>query len=150
MVCTCRLRGTCKVILKYYNPVAQKQQGFCLFVQKWLECYNTYMQETTTTRKRRQDTKHAVYMLVNTNTNEHYVGITVCGNAVNRALKVRFQKHVRRAVTENKDWALCRSIREHGAGAFVMLLVDVVRGRKPAHAVEREIINSAMPELNTH
>ena len=62
-------------------------------------------------RKRRQDTKHAVYMLVNTNTNEHYVGITVCGAAVQRALKIRFQKHVRRALTENKDWALCSSIR---------------------------------------
>lgn len=101
-------------------------------------------------RKRRQDTKHAVYMLVNTNTNEHYVGITVCGNQVNKALKVRFQKHVRRALTENKDWALCQSIREHGAEAFAVLLVDVVRGRKPAHSVEREIINSYMPELNTH
>ena len=101
-------------------------------------------------RKRRQDTKHAVYMLVNTNTNEHYVGITVCGGAVQRALKIRFQKHVRRALTENKDWALCSSIREHGAEAFVVLLVDVVRGRKPAHAVEREIINGDMPELNTH
>ena len=101
-------------------------------------------------RKRRQDTKHAVYMLVNTNTNEHYVGITVCGNQVSKALKVRFQKHVRRALTENKDWALCASIREHGAEAFAVLLVDVVRGRKPAHAVEREIINSHMPELNTH
>ena len=101
-------------------------------------------------RKRRQDTKHAVYMLVNTNTNEHYVGITVCGGAVQRALKIRFQKHVRRALTENKDWALCNSIREHGAEAFVVLLVDVVRGRKPAHAVEREIINGDMPELNTH
>jgi hypothetical protein len=101
-------------------------------------------------RKRRQDTKHAVYMLVNTDTNEHYVGITVCGNQVNKALKVRFQKHVRRALTENKDWALCASIREHGAEAFAVLLVDVVRGRKPAHSVEREIINSHMPELNTH
>ena len=101
-------------------------------------------------RKRRQDTKHAVYMLVNTNTNEHYVGITVCGAAVQRALKIRFQKHVRRALTENKDWALCNSIREHGAEAFVVLLVDVVRGRKPAHSIEREIINGAMPELNTH
>jgi GIY-YIG catalytic domain len=108
------------------------------------------MQKTNTTRKRRQDTKHAVYMLVNTNTNEHYVGITVCGNAVKQALKVRLQKHVRRALTENKDWALCRSIREHGVEAFAMLLVDVVRGRKPAHSVEREIINSYSPELNTH
>ena len=114
------------------------------FVQKWLRCYNKNMK----TRKRRQDTKHAVYMLVNTNTNEHYVGITVCGNAVQKALKIRLQKHVRRAITENKSWALCKSIREHGAEAFVILLVDIVRGRKPAHAVEREIINTCAPELN--
>ena len=108
------------------------------------------MESKKVTRKRRQDTKHAVYMLVNTNTNEHYIGITVCGNQVNRALKVRWQKHVRRAVTENKDWALCQSIRTHGAEAFAVLLVDVVRGRKPAHAVEREIINGDMPALNSH
>jgi glutaredoxin-related protein len=101
-------------------------------------------------RKRRQDTKHAVYMLVNTNTNEAYVGITVCGNNVKNALKVRMQKHVRRAVTENKDWALCKSIRAHGAEAFVVLLVDIVRGRKPAHAYEREIINGDVPALNSH
>jgi predicted MPP superfamily phosphohydrolase len=83
-------------------------------------------------------------------TNEYYIGITVCGNNPKRALKIRFQKHVRRAVTERKDWALCRSIRNHGAEAFVVLLVDIVRGRKPAHAVEREIINGAKPALNSH
>ncbi len=108
------------------------------------------MESKKATRKRRQDTKHAVYMLVNTNTNEAYIGITVCGNNVKKALKVRFQKHVRRAVTENKSWALCRSIRNHGADAFVVLLVDVVRGRKPAHAYEREIINGSAPALNSH
>jgi hypothetical protein len=108
------------------------------------------MMKQKATRKRRQDTKHAVYMLVNTNTNEHYVGITVCGNAVNQALKVRLQKHVRRALTENKSWALCESIRTHGVEAFSMLLVDVVRGRKAAHAYEREIINGHNPELNSH
>ena len=31
-------------------------------------------------RKRRQDTKHAVYMLVNTNTNEHYVPVPYTAN----------------------------------------------------------------------
>lgn len=113
-------------------------------------CYNTIMEMQKRTRKRRQDTRHAVYMLVNTNTNEAYIGITVCGTQVNQALKVRFQKHVRRALTENKDWALCKSIREHGADAFVILLVDIVRGRKPAHAVEREIINGSAPALNSH
>jgi hypothetical protein len=106
--------------------------------------------EAKNTRKRRQDTKHAVYMLVNTNTNESYIGITVCGAEVKKALKVRMQKHVRRAVTENKDWALCKSIRKHGAEAFVVLLIDIVRGRKPAHAVERELINSNLSALNTH
>jgi hypothetical protein len=89
-------------------------------------------------------------MLVNANTNEAYIGITVCGANVKKAMKVRMQKHIRRALTENKDWSLCRSIREHGAEAFVMLLVDVVRGRKPAHKVERELINSSSPALNSH
>jgi hypothetical protein len=43
---------------------------------------------------------------------------------------------------------LCKSIREHGAEAFNVLLVDVVRGRKPAHALERSLINGDRPELN--
>ena len=109
-------------------------------------CYNTYMIK----RKRRQDTRHAVYALVNTVTNEYYIGITVCGASPKQALKVRFQKHVRRALTENKAWNLCASIRRHGAEAFAVLLVDVVRGRKPAHAVERSIINGDLPALNSH
>ena len=109
------------------------------------------MIQNKATRTRRQDTKHAVYMLVNTNTNESYIGITVCagrGLTPSRALKIRFQKHVRRALTENKSWTLCRSIREHGAEAFSILLVDIVRGRKPAHALERELINANRPQLN--
>ena len=107
------------------------------------------MMTKKTTRKRRQDTKHAVYMLVNTNTNEHYVGITVCGNQIKRALKIRFQKHVRRALTENKDWGLSRALREHGAERFVFGVVEVVRGKRPAHARETELINTLQPSLNT-
>lgn len=113
-------------------------------------CYNSGMVKKATNRKRRQDTKHAVYMLVNVVTDQTYIGITVCGSQIKRALKTRMQKHVRRALTENKDWALCRSIRQHGAEAFVMLLVDVVRGRKPAHNVERGLINENCPALNSH
>lgn len=45
------------------------------------------------TRKRRQDTKHVVYVITNTVTAEQYIGITVCGQQVRKALKVRMQKH---------------------------------------------------------
>jgi uncharacterized protein YktB (UPF0637 family) len=101
-------------------------------------------------RKRRQDTKHAVYCITNTVTGEQYVGITVCGSQIRRALKVRIQKHVRRAVTENKVWALCNSIREYGTEAHTYGLVEIVRGRKPAHARERELIRQHNPALNSH
>jgi hypothetical protein len=108
------------------------------------------MMKQKTTRKRRQDTKHAVYMLVNTNTAESYIGITVCGQQVKKAIKVRLQKHIRRALTEGKDWNLCRSIREHGAEAFEVEVMELVRGRKPAHARERELIAELAPQLNQY
>lgn len=108
------------------------------------------MMKQKATRKRRQDTKHVVYVITNTVTNEQYVGITVCGQQVRRALKVRIQKHVRRAVTENKDWALCRSIRDFGVDAFTYGVLEFVRGRKPAHARERELIREFNPALNSH
>ncbi len=102
------------------------------------------------TRKRRQDTRHAVYCITNTVTGAQYIGITVCGGAVKKALKVRVQKHIRRALTEGKDWELCKSIRKHGAEAHTYGLIEIVRGRKPAHARERELIRIYQPALNTH
>jgi hypothetical protein len=108
------------------------------------------MENKKATRKRRQDTKHVVYCITNTVTNEQYVGITVCGQQVRKALKVRIQKHVRRAVTENKTWALCESIRNFGPEAFTYGVLELVRGRKPAHARERELIREFAPALNTH
>ena len=108
------------------------------------------MLKEKTTRKRRQDTKHVVYVITNTVTQEQYIGITVCGQQVRRALKVRMQKHLQRALTEDKDWALCVALRKHGAQNFVYGLLEVVRGRKPAHARERELIAEFAPALNTH
>jgi hypothetical protein len=108
------------------------------------------MDQVKQTRKRRQDTKHVVYCITNTVTNEQYIGITVCGQQVRRALRVRIQKHIRRALTENKTWALCASIREYGAEAHTYGVIEFVRGRKPAHARERELIREFQPALNTH
>lgn len=107
------------------------------------------MVEQKASRRRRQDTKHVVYVITNTVTNQQYIGITMCGQQVRRALKIRIQKHVRRAVTENKDWALCSSIREHGAQAHTYGIVEFVRGRRPAHARERELIRQYAPAMNT-
>lgn len=108
------------------------------------------MEVKKATRKRRQDTKHVVYVITNTVTQEQYIGITVCGQQVKKALRVRMQKHVRRAVTENKDWALCNSIREYGVDTHTYGVVEFVRGRKPAHARERELIREFAPALNSH
>ena len=49
--------------------------------------YNIGMLKEKTTRKRRQDTKHVVYVITNTVTQEQYIGITVCGSKVKRALR---------------------------------------------------------------
>lgn len=100
-------------------------------------------------RKRRQDTKHAIYVITNTVTQQQYIGITVCGQQVRKALRVRVQKHIRRAVTENKNWGLCSSIRKHGVDAFTYGVIEFVRGRRPAHARERELISQHAPALNT-
>jgi hypothetical protein len=99
------------------------------------------------TRKARSDRNHMVYVLTNVVTSEQYVGLTVGANK--QALHVRCQKHVRRALTENKDWALCRSIREHGAESFTMGILFVVRGKLAAHRHELEVIRMHNPALNT-
>ena len=105
----------------------------------------------TKTRKRRSDTTHLIYVIDNVVTGEKYVGITVKNpGGIRKTLRRRIQKHIQRALTENKDWALCRSIREHGVGAFTYGLLETVRGRVAAHGRERELINSINPELNTH
>lgn len=100
-------------------------------------------------RKTRSDRNHAIYVITNVVTNEYYIGVTVCSGSVKKALKVRIQKHVRRALTENKDWALCRSIREHGVDSFTYGLVETVRGKAEAHARERELTRAHAPALNT-
>lgn len=100
-------------------------------------------------RKTRSDRNHAIYVITNNVTGDFYVGVTVCSGNMNKALKVRFQKHVRRAVTENKTWALCQSIREFGAEVFTYELIEKVRGKADAHARERELTRELEPTLNT-
>jgi len=100
-------------------------------------------------RKTRTDRNHAIYVITNVLTEQQYIGVTVCSGSMKKALKVRMQKHVRRALTENKDWALCKNIREFGVEAFTYGLVETLRGKAVAHARERELTKVYNPELNT-
>src|SRR5476651_1936531 len=101
-------------------------------------------------RKPRCDRKHAIYCVTNILTGEIYIGLTVTqGAAVKRAVKVRFQKHVSRAMKETKDWSFCESIRFFGKEAFEHKVLEVIRGRKAAHQVERAYIRKLKPALNT-
>ena len=99
-------------------------------------------------RKPRSDRKHLIYSLsVN---GQEYIGVTfVERSAVKKSLTRRWQKHVRRALTENKNWKLCIAIRKYGADAFDVSVLDVVRGKSAAHTLERELIKSRKPKLNT-
>ena len=104
----------------------------------------------TKTRKRRNDCTHLIYVINNIVTGEQYFGITVKNvGGVRKTLHRRIQKHVQRALAEDKGWALSRSIREHGSVAFTYGLLETVRGRLAAHSRERELINRYKPQLNT-
>ena len=98
-------------------------------------------------RKKRSDRRHIVYSIINTVTGDFYIGITQ--DFRQKDLKVRVQKHIRRALTEDKDWALCKSIRQHGAENFYSQILDVVRGKTAAHSFERQLIADYSPTLNT-
>ena len=102
-------------------------------------------------RKRRTDRNQVLYFIQDNVTQETYIGLTVvcfAGN-VRKTLTRRMQKHMQRALTENKNWGLSRALRERGAERFVFGVVEIVRGKRPAHARETELINTLQPELNT-
>jgi len=84
-------------------------------------------------------------------THEFYVGLTaVCFNGnIRKTLTRRMQKHMQRALAENKDWGLSVALRTRGAERFVFGPVEVVRGKKAAHGRETELINTLQPRLNT-
>jgi len=102
-------------------------------------------------RKRRSDRNQVIYYIQDVKTSNYYIGLTaVCFNGnIRRTLTRRMQKHMQRALTENKDWGLSRALREHGASRFVFGVIEVVRGKRQAHARETTLINTLQPNLNT-
>ena len=101
-------------------------------------------------RKKRSDRNHVVYRVELTDTGDSYIGVTVAqGAAYLRSVKVRVQKHFSRAKVEDKSWAFCEAIRANPDGNWRYEVLEVVRGRKPAHQRERELIALYEPTLNT-
>lgn len=99
--------------------------------------------------KRRSDRNHVIYRLT-METGDDYIGLTVsCGQAFLRSVKLRVQKHLSRARCEHKEWALYRFLRENKDVAIEYEILEVVRGRKPAHQQECKLIRELTPSLNT-
>lgn len=96
--------------------------------------------------KKRCDRNHVIYRVLIGD--QSYIGLTVANSrAYNKAVKLRVQKHISRAITEDKEWAMCDAIRNADVVEYEVL--EVVRGRKPAHQRERELITEYQPSLNT-
>lgn len=96
--------------------------------------------------KKRCDRNHVIYRM--TIGDQSYIGLTVAnGRAFAKAVKLRVQKHISRAFKEDKDWSICEVIRSAEVVEYEVL--EVVRGRKPAHQREREYIREYQPSLNT-
>ncbi len=104
-----------------------------------------------TQRKRRSDRNHVIYYILDVETNEYYIGLTALsfGGNVYRTMYRRMQKHMQRALAENKDWGLSQALRERGAERFVFDKVAIVRGKRSAHAYETALIKQLDPALNT-
>jgi Uri superfamily endonuclease len=100
-------------------------------------------------RKKRSDRNHVIYRM-EMDTGDSYIGLTVAqGSAFLRSVKVRVQKHMSRARKEDKNWNLYSFLRENENTSITYEVLEVVRGRKPAHQRERELISEFNPTLNT-
>jgi len=96
-------------------------------------------------RKKRNDRNYILYQI--TVDDQTYIGLTVAiGRAFLKSVKIRVQKHISRALIEDKDWTLCHAIRNANHISYNVL--EVIRGRKTAYSRERELIAEYQPELN--
>jgi len=106
------------------------------------------MEAKTQTRKKRRDRTHIIYRIESGT--DFYIGVTArTESTVLKSLRVRMNKHLYRSRSEEKSWRLYEALRERGTGAFRYGIVAIVRGKREAHQVERELIRELAPTLNT-
>ena len=106
------------------------------------------MDAKKTPRKRRTDRTHIVYKIQSGT--DFYIGVTAkTESTVLKSVRVRMNKHLYRSRTEDKSWALYEALRGRGPECFCYSIVAVVRGKTPAHQLERALIRETRPTLNT-
>ena len=107
------------------------------------------MTQTTATRKKRSDRMHIIYEIVTAEGS--YIGVTAkTESTVLKSIRARAAKHFYRAQKESKEWLLCAALRKLTDKSEVDIrAVELIRGKKPAHTRERELIAKMNPELNT-
>ena len=116
--------------------------------QKFAISYNNRMEHKKTSRKKRTDRTHIVYQIQSGL--DFYIGVTArTESTVLKNVRVRMNKHLYRSRSEAKSWRLYEALRERGPGAFVYMILAVVRGKREAHVFERGLIRELQPTLNT-
>ena len=128
------------------EPQFDRGSSFC-YTNDMLSKTEQLMQKTT--RKKRSDRTHIVYMLVVNGL--RYIGVTAkTETTVLKSVRARAAKHFYRAKTETKDWALCGALRTLNSKEEIEIrVVELLRGKAIAHKREVEIRRELRPELNT-
>ncbi len=104
--------------------------------------YNTSM-------KKRSDRNHIIYTIQGPQGS--YIGVTAkTESTVLKSVRSRVAKHFYRAQKETKNWALCELLRTYASKDDVdVRVLEIVRGKREAHARERELIRTLNPFYNT-
>jgi hypothetical protein len=106
------------------------------------------MNTKTVARKKRTDRTHIIYMIESGA--DFYIGVTAkTMSTVKKSVLVRCNKHMYRMRSEDKSWMLYETMRERGTESFTVRVMAVVRGKTEAHTVERDMIRTMRPNLNT-
>ena len=100
-------------------------------------------------RAKRSDRNHVIYMIMGPE--GAYIGVTAkTESTVLKSVRARVAKHFYRAKTETKQWALCALLRGYESKEDIdVRVMEIVRGKRDAHARERELIREFKPFYNT-